>query len=375
VKYLITGVGPHNKGSELMLLAAIQEVKRFDSDAALVVDPCCGPFDWRAKLGLRQLFDPQSSGALSRLRTQLFHAGYRERFGLELPEEIDVVLDASGFALGDQWNPEWIEARAQFFERFHRLKARIVLLPQAFGPFALDRVREGARRVLNTATLSFARDPESHRHCTEIHAAGTIRLARDFTNLVEGHTPRGWTNDPAHVAFVANRQMLKYDNGWSKGRYVRTLGEAIKRVRRAGYRPFVLVHETGDLELARTVAAAGNMPDDVVCDDDPLALKGILGSCAFSVGSRFHGLVSAMSQGVPCMATAWSHKYRQLFDDYGVGEWMDAWDSDERHWFARLEELLEPGARARLREILVTRSAMLIDEANHTWRLVAEAAR
>ncbi len=87
-------------------------------------------------------------------------------------------------------------------------------------------------------------------------------------------------------------------------------------------KPFFLVHESrNDRAIAERVSARlGGVP--IVEESDPLAIKGILGACKASVGSRFHGLVSALSQGVPALAVGWSHKYRMLFRDYGFEQGM-----------------------------------------------------
>lgn len=54
----------------------------------------------------------------------------------------------------------------------------------------------------------------------------------------------------------------------------------------------------------------------MVSETYSLKIKRVLGASKGTIGSRFHGLVNALSQGVPSIATGWSHKYQMLFQDY-----------------------------------------------------------
>jgi colanic acid/amylovoran biosynthesis protein len=102
-------------------------------------------------------------------------------------------------------------------------------------------------------------------------------------------------------------------------RYEIMLVEAIKCYRERGLRPFFLNHEgVEDGALISRVNGILDEPIPVIAESDPLAVKGIIGVCEAVFSSRFHGCISAMSQGIACVGTSWSHKYVELYDQYAA---------------------------------------------------------
>src|SRR5690606_23028564 len=147
-----------------------------------------------------------------------------------------------------------------------------------------------------------------------------IKLYPDFTNLVKGTLPDGYDSNNKRIAIVPNYRMIDKTDAAESHAYIPFLIRATKYLVENNKQPFLLVHEgTKDLMLAEKVSeAVGGIP--IIKETDPLHIKGILGTCEATIGSRFHGLVSALSQGVPSLATGWSHKYLRLFEDYEFAE-------------------------------------------------------
>lgn len=82
----------------------------------------------------------------------------------------------------------------------------------------------------------------------------------------------------------------------------------------------------------------------------PVQLKGVLGTARPVVGSRFHALVGALSQGVPVLAIGWSHKYDELLRQFDCPECLLT-----VHVAAKLKDQLTTLVESPTREDLVAR--------------------
>jgi colanic acid/amylovoran biosynthesis protein len=297
----------------------------------------------------------------------------RALYGVVLDREVDVVLDASGFFYSDQFGVEPIAEFANSVRRWRRQGAKVILLPQAFGPFTSRIARGLMRTAMEGVELAFARDEQSREHLANIVVdPSRIRLAPDFTNLIAG-TPPPSGDYREHVCVIPNARMMDKTSSDTAAAYPSFLIGAVRTLRDLGRESFLLVHEgPKDEALAEEVAKAVR-GIDIVRESDPLRIKGIIGASYASVGSRFHGLVSSLSQGVPCIGTGWSHKYAELFSDYGAADMIVDVRAEASSHRQALARLADAGERDRMSRALVVASNRLKELAREMWEQVFES--
>lgn len=312
----VTGTSTRNKGAELMLVA-IREYFLDRPDVQLAVDQFFGTYEERAQYQLLQKVNLNGWGR-SRLAVSLMPREFQNAFGLVRDEDVDVLLDASGFAFGDQHPKERTTRFADRVEAAKQAGKTVILLPQALGPFEQPEISDAFARIVEAADLVFARDDVSMEHARQ--AAGThnhLHQAPDFTNVVKPQLS-GHSDSSTRASIVPNQRMIEQaESDESAEAYVPLMGKCIDAVEGAGLDPVLVVHGHEDVELARAIQQ--QVRDDLrfLEESDPVALKRFLGESHLVIGSRFHALVGALSQGVPAIGTSWSHKYEMLFQEYG----------------------------------------------------------
>ena len=366
----VTGTNTQNKGAELMLVA-IREHFSDRPDVELAVNQFFGSYQERARYGLLQKIELNGWGR-SRVAVNLMPDAFRRSFGLVRDEDTDVLLDASGFAFGDQHPPERTIRFADRVEAAKQAGKTVILLPQALGPFETPSIRKAFARVVDAADLVFARDDVSMEHARKaVEDAAHLRQAPDFTNLVAPDCSVG-SDASGRATIVPNQRMIdKAETEDAAAAYVPLMGNCVEAVAEAGLEPVLLVHEADDDELAVRIRENAAREIPIRQSPDPVALKRFLGESHLVVGSRFHALVGALSQGVPSIGTSWSHKYEMLFEEYRCPDMLLSVSAPRDRIDACVSEAV--GAqRASLTERIRAAAAQLKQETEAMWRAVDE---
>lgn len=369
----IRGVGFVNKGAELMLHAILQKMQERYPQARFTMAPSANvsPFIKRAKLGLYQKVTYQKYGIEFGNIAKLITKKRRDMYGLVLEDEVDVVLDAAGFAHGDQWGVKNTKKLNFLVKKYKSNGTKVILLPQAFGPFTDKDIKENMSELAANVDLIFSREKMSHDYLTSIvEDDSNIYNMPDFTNLVEGIKPDNFDFKEHNFCIIPNYKMesKSWKNG--SGDYVEFISKCINYLKKNEKKPFILVHEgKKDMALAQKVSQrVGGIP--VLLEEDPLKVKGIIGSCDGVIGSRFHSLVSSLSQGVPTLGTSWSHKYQMLFEDYDFKDGILQLDSTDKEIENKIDILINQESKKALVKKLQTKSKELKKLSNEMWERV-----
>ncbi|HAU8299888.1 TPA: hypothetical protein I7159_21170 [Vibrio vulnificus] len=317
----IKGIGIPNKGAELMLVAVIEQFKNRYPQVEFVVDPNTS-FIGRSRYQIYQKGWMNIKGIQLGYFINLLPSKLLDRFGIKRDKDVDIIVDASGFCYSDSFGSKnAYEQVGRYIKKWKNSGKKFIFLPQAYGPFSDEKLSHVMQGTLEQADLFFARDAQSKDHLHKIGLKNVLQYP-DFTCLVKGTVPVSFDPRKAgDVCVILNNRMIEKLSDDDGKYYVKNMTNMISLLREQNKKPYFLLHDgLDDKPLTESINSKLEKPLNTYYFEDPKEIKGVIGTASLVISSRFHGLVSALTQGIPVIATGWSHKYQMLLEEYGVGD-------------------------------------------------------
>lgn len=331
---IITGGELFNKGAQAMTFIAVDELHRRFPDHKIYLlsemdlarpeeekEPFA--FDFMGWYPLK--FARCQSNSLLRFTCKL-----RNSKELQDAEDIykhcDAMVDVSGYALGSNWSAATCNRYLDHLEFAQAFGIPVYLMPQSFGPFDFGEERQALnariQRLLPTAKVIFAREQEGYDALVNTYGLKNVRLAHD---LVLGNKGIDLANifvsaptldlpeiRPNSVAVIPNSMNSSVS---SQEAVLELYTKAIHALLSQGKTVYLLSHSTVDSALCSKLKEPFLTNENVILlaqDFSCLEFNALVKKFDYLIASRFHSIVHAFKNGVPCIALGWATKYHDL---------------------------------------------------------------
>ena len=342
---IITGGELFNKGAQAMTFISVDEMKkRFPNHRILVLSE----LDLQRPVEEREIyaFDFMGWYPLKFAKCQknpVRRAIYLLRNRRELLEaeaiykNTDLMIDISGYALGMNWSIQTCHRYLDHLEFAEAFGIPVYLMPQSFGPFDFSG-KEGKGvdrricRLLPTVKIVCAREQEGLKALTERYHLKNVICANDLVVNNRGVTlehiyktvPPMALPDivPGSVAVIPNqRSYATAGRERAQELYV----SAIQVLLRKGMTVYLLSHAESDKTICTQLKGEFCEEDRVILIGQELnciEFNAIVKQFQFVIASRYHAIVHALKNGVPCIAFGWAAKYYDLMKQFAQEQYV-----------------------------------------------------
>lgn len=326
---LITGGGMGNKGAQSMTFICVTELKkRFPTDRIVLLTLENRNYD-EYNFCVQPISYPALKCAVKQWNPIVMFAKRIKREKVQIIEELyknaRMLVDISGYALGSNWADATVDYYLSCFECAEKYMVPVYAMPQSFGPFHYKSNSAIMKRIQCTMSYPeriYAREKEGYDLMTSKFKLHNVRESCDMVLRCKSANPKAVYKDyeepaipaiaPNSVAIIPNvRNFDHKDNQCVLGYY----RAAIARLLCHGKIVYVLHHSKEDAEICKRIKSFFEDEERVIVlenDFDCFEYEAIVTKLDYIVASRYHSLIHALKNGVPCIALGWATKYTEL---------------------------------------------------------------
>lgn len=334
-KIFIVGGGFHNKGAQSMTFIAVDEMrKRFPNHEIYVI--CDSEYE-RAKkheemynFKIKQ-FDSIIPVLKRKSPKQFLYYLLKgdkvnEKRVNDFYSQVDIMLDISGYALGSDWPECEVENYLYRIDCARYFRTKVYVMPQSFGPFEYEakekkKMFSRIKKALSYAKTVCAREQEGYDTLTQDMGLDNVIKTYDlvlnnksvdlnniYKNVPDFDIPQ---IKPNSIAIIPNAMTVKHGD---KDKILSLYKELMSVVLKTGKDIYILHHSNMDKDFCKEIFEIISSDKIHLLEQEfnCVEFNSLVSQFDFIVASRFHAVVHAYKNFVPCVTLGWAVKYREL---------------------------------------------------------------
>lgn len=334
---IITGGELFNKGAQAMTFITVNEIRKRFPDHIIYL---LSEMDLARPAKERQQYAFDFTGwypiKFARCQHNLpLRLLCKLRNGTELSEaeaiykKCDAMIDISGYALGANWSSRNLNRFLDHLEFAKAFGIPTYLMPQSFGPFDFGEQHPGVdkrcRKLLPTVKMILAREQEGYDALVNTYGLTNVQQAPDLVlnnkgidlNAVYRKIPEFRLPEiiSGSIAIIPNGRNLSVGGNQVMELYAAAIRHALEK----GRHTYLLHHSSMDKEICARLKESFADENGVVLLDQEfscLEFNELVKGFDYLVASRFHSIVHAYKNGIPCITVGWAKKYEVLLDQF-----------------------------------------------------------
>ncbi len=316
--FLIVGANFDNKGSQAMTFVAISELqKRFKGCIIWFLPNFWDDIYKREKYRMIVLEDGMGKGSLLD----------------EILPRLDAVIDVSGYAFSSTKGFGDTERNLEFLRMAYDNNIPYFCMPQSFGPLDYPEYKLAEMRVLlSYPKVVYAREKAGKDILEEKLKLTNVKLSDDLVlqNKTVKYTDCYCDKEKVYnqkkvgvkgVVVVPNSNLLLYVSEEELLNYYRIIIDYLLEKNKKIY----IIPHSSEYMLCQNIYSEYTANERVTlyqAVSDCFEFSELVGDASYMIASRYHSIVHAYREGIPCIAIGWADKYGELLRLLGQEEFL-----------------------------------------------------
>ncbi len=330
---LITGGGMGNKGAQSMTFICVSELKKRYPNDRLVLLTLASNND-KYNFDIQKISYPALKSVINPVNPikLLFKRIKKDEIKKieSLYQNARMLIDISGYALGSNWADATVDYYLSCFECAKKYQVPVYVMPQSFGPFLYKKDSLIMKRIQSTMSypaVIYARESEGFELMTSLFKLKNIRKSCDMVLRCASADPTVILKDkmevcipsilPNSCAVIPN--IRNFDNK-DPNVVLNYYKVVVNKLLEIGKNVYIMHHSKEDASICEKIKKCFGDSDEVIIlkeDFDCFEYEKIVAKFDYIIASRYHSLIHALKNGIPCIALGWATKYAELLNLVG----------------------------------------------------------